>query len=114
MALNNNLRSSTTPSLIGINQLINRLFDPSLLTGGATSTSFPNLLTTNWIPTVDIKNEANQFTIHADVPGVETKDIEVSVEAGNTLIIKGRKETSTERRTNNFLRVERTSWLILS
>ena len=34
----------------------------------------------DWVPAVDIKEEDKQFVLHADLPGVDAKDIEVSLE----------------------------------
>jgi len=113
MASTNNLPTSSS-GLMDVNQLIRQLFEPI---GGfnytglekGTGGSLTKMLTTNWIPNVDVKNETNLYTIHVDVPGVTNQNIEVSVANGNTLIIKGRKETQTEKKSNNYVRVERAS-----
>ena len=60
----------------------------------------------DWTPAVDIKEEASRFLIHADIPGVQADDIEVSMDKG-VLTIKGeRKHESTESK-EGFKRVER-------
>jgi HSP20 family protein len=66
-----------------------------------------------WVPSVDIKEEAERFVIHADVPGVDPKDIEISMEDG-VLSLSGERKSETreqeagwkrqERRTGRFLR----------
>ncbi|SFD55028.1 heat shock protein Hsp20 [Thiohalospira halophila DSM 15071] len=54
------------------------------------------LVASDWVPAVDIRDEANQWLIHADIPGVKPEDIEVGMENG-VLTIKGeRKEEKTE------------------
>src|ERR1041384_6271527 len=67
----------------------------------------------DWIPSVDIKEEAERFVIHADVPGVDPKDIEVSMEDGVLTPAAERKSEPrteqdgwkrTERLTGRFLR----------
>lgn len=67
----------------------------------------------DWTPAVDIKEEAERFVIHADVPGVDPKDIEISMEDGVLSLSGERKSavaseqdgyTRTERRTGRFLR----------
>jgi HSP20 family protein len=67
----------------------------------------------DWVPSVDIKEEAERFVIHADVPGVDPKDIEISMEDGVLTLSGERKSeardqqdgwTRTERRTGRFLR----------
>jgi HSP20 family protein len=60
----------------------------------------------DWTPAVDIKEEADRYLLHADIPGVKAADIEVSMDKG-VLTIKGeRKHESTESK-EGFKRVER-------
>jgi HSP20 family protein len=60
----------------------------------------------DWTPAVDIKEEADRYLLHADIPGVKADDIEVSMDKG-VLTIKGeRKHESTESK-EGFKRVER-------
>lgn len=106
MATLNNLPTAGA-SLMDVNQLIRQLFEPMTTGTGKGATGLTQMLTTNWIPAVDVKNEPNQYIIHADVPGINSQNIEVSVTNGNTLIIKGKKETHSEKKTNNYVRVER-------
>lgn len=63
--------------------------------------------TSAWIPLVDIKEEADKFVIHADIPGVDPKDIDITMEKG-ILTIKGERETAKEDERQNYKRVERT------
>jgi HSP20 family protein len=107
----NNLPNAS--GLMDMNQLLRQLFEPMggfpALGHGKGATGLGRLLNANWYPTVDIRHEANQYVIHADVPGVTSKDIEVSVANGNTLIIKGKKETQSEKKSNNYVRIERSA-----
>jgi len=64
------------------------------------------LVTSNWMPTVDIEEEPDRFLLRADVPGVETKDVEVTVESG-VLSIKGERRFPTTEEQSTFKRVER-------
>jgi len=60
----------------------------------------------DWTPAVDIKEEADRYLLHADIPGVKADDIEVSMDKG-VLTIKGeRKHESTESK-EGYKRVER-------
>lgn len=61
-----------------------------------------------WSPAVDISEDENNFTIHADLPGVKSEDIEVTAENG-VLTIKGERESHKEENKENFRRVERFS-----
>ncbi len=51
--------------------------------------------TAEWAPAVDIKEEADKFVIHADIPGVKPEEIDISMEDG-VLTIKGEKEIGSE------------------
>ncbi len=62
----------------------------------------------SWTPKVDIKEQANEFVLYADIPGVDPKEIEIGME-GNTLIVKGEKKAFKEDKDNNFYRLERVS-----
>lgn len=64
------------------------------------------IATSQWLPSVDIKENEKQFTITADIPGVEPKDIDVSMENG-MLTIKGERKTEKKDEENGYRRVER-------
>jgi HSP20 family protein len=64
--------------------------------------------TSEWLPPVDIKEEASGFVIHADVPGVDPKAIEVTLEQG-VLTIRGERKTETREQNDGLRRVERVS-----
>ncbi|MGH8292171.1 MAG: Hsp20/alpha crystallin family protein [Gammaproteobacteria bacterium] len=89
-----------------VNQLhgeINRLFDR----GYADQDRESGLTASDWIPAVDIKEEDNRFLIHADVPGVDPKDIEITMEDG-ILTLKGERKSETREERDGYHRVERT------
>ncbi|MFW0072585.1 MAG: Hsp20/alpha crystallin family protein [Coxiella-like endosymbiont] len=92
-------------SLLGhLQQDINRLFEPF---GWATESELWDTFPSEWSPSIDIKDKGSHYLICADVPGVDPKEIEVSME-NNVLTIKGEKETKAEEKDENYLRVERT------
>jgi HSP20 family protein len=62
----------------------------------------------DWAPPADIREEEKQFVIHADLPGVEPKNIDVSLEKG-VLTIRGRRDLESRDEKNGFRRVERVS-----
>jgi HSP20 family protein len=57
-------------------------------------------------PQLNIVENKNAYTITVDVPGVEEKDIELTVQEG-TLTIRGEKQTEKEDQDNQYHRVER-------
>lgn len=65
--------------------------------------------TPRWVPSVDIKEDENAYLVVADVPGVEPKDIDISLEDG-VLTVKGERKlesegyTRTERSHGSFTR----------
>ena len=67
-----------------------------------------NVAVSQWRPAVDIKEEENQYTILADIPGVDPKDIDITMENG-VLSIKGEKHDEHVEESNGFKRVERSS-----
>jgi len=65
-----------------------------------------SVVTSQWTPRVDIKEEDRRFVIFADIPGVEPADIEVSMDKG-VLTIKGERKSETQEHNGNMTRVER-------
>ena len=65
-----------------------------------------NIVTSHWMPSVDIKEEDDKFLIYADIPGVDPKDIDVSMENG-ILTIKGERETESKEEREGYKRTER-------
>jgi len=58
-----------------------------------------------WLPPVDIHEEANQFALHVDLPGVDPKAVEVTAEQG-VLTIRGKREDARSE-SREARRVER-------
>lgn len=89
-----------------LNQLhseIDQLFTPQRRRLGEDNA---NVATSDWAPAVDIKEEADRFVIHADIPGVDPKDIDVHMENG-ILTIKGERQSETKEEREGYKRVER-------
>ncbi len=76
------------------------------LFGEPNDTDQSNVVTSQWTPRVDIKEETNRFVILADVPGVDPKNIEVHMEKG-ILTIKGERQSEAKEESERFTRVER-------
>lgn len=58
-----------------------------------------------WMPTVDVLEEEDSVTVRAELPGVEEKDIKLSVD-GDTLLIEGEKRSEHEEKKANYYRAE--------
>ena len=65
-----------------------------------------NVVTSGWMPSVDIQETDEQFTLIADIPGVAPKDIDVTMDNG-VLSIKGERDSENVQEENGFRRVER-------
>ena len=65
-----------------------------------------NVVTSQWTPRVDVKEEDKRFVILADIPGVDPKDIEVSMDKG-ILTIRGERKSETKEQNGKLTRVER-------
>ena len=59
-----------------------------------------------WLPQVDIREEADRFVIHADLPGVDPQDIEVQMDKG-VLSIQGERKAGAAVEGAHYTRVER-------
>jgi HSP20 family protein len=96
--------------------LFNRLHRQLDQTFNATATTVAsaNRPGVSWIPRVDVYEEPERFVVLADVPGVESKDINITAENG-VLTIRGERHSEQkasdkngseriERLTGTFLR----------
>ena len=92
------------PSQDPIRQLLDRVFEGSFLPSGSGEDS--NVVTAQWIPHVDIREEPTRFVLLADVPGVEPGDIEVQMDKG-MLAIKGERLIDNRTEGSTFSRIER-------
>src|SRR5262249_16462289 len=57
-------------------------------------------------PTLDVAETEGEIGVKAELPGVDSKDLNVSV-AGDVLTISGEKKTTSEQKGENFHRTER-------
>jgi HSP20 family protein len=67
-------------------------------------------VTADWIPSVDINEFDDKFQLYIDVPGVDPKDVEITLESG-VLTIAGERFMQAEKETENLVhrRTERGS-----
>ena len=82
-----------------ITQVFNRFF-------GQEDTDASAVVTAQWVPPVDIKEEADRFVIFADLPGIDPQDVEVLMDKG-ILSIKGERVNTAGEATDRFSRIER-------
>ena len=75
---------------------INRLFS-------GYSSSDSSGVTADWIPSVDINEYDEKFQLFVDVPGVDPKDVEITLESG-VLTITGERFAQAEKAEENVVR----------
>jgi HSP20 family protein len=61
-----------------------------------------------WSPLVDISETKDNFVVKAELPGLEAKDVNVSI-SGDMLTVKGEKKTEEEEKDEHYHRIERYS-----
>ncbi|MGA3136885.1 MAG: Hsp20/alpha crystallin family protein [Terracidiphilus sp.] len=64
------------------------------------------MTTASFVPAVDIYEDEKKVMLKLEVPGIEQKDLDVSVE-NNTLTVKGERKFEKEEKEENFHRIER-------
>jgi HSP20 family protein len=64
------------------------------------------VVTSQWTPRVDIKEEPSRFVIFADLPGIDPRDVEVLMDKG-ILTIKGERHSESSEQAERFSRIER-------
>lgn len=60
----------------------------------------------NFIPPVDIYEDAHQLVLKLEVPGIKQEDLDVRIE-NQTLTIKGERKFDKDEKEENFHRLER-------
>jgi len=79
------------------------LFGDTLAKSGQRDVS---VLEQAWAPAIDVQESESGFTVKADLPGLEKKDIEVTLR-DNVLAIKGEKKEEFKEKHKGVLRSER-------
>lgn len=92
----------TRPLFSQLSDEMNRFWNNELSLFGRQGEALEGL----WQPDIDIELKKNKYEVRADIPGVDPKEIKVSMDNGN-LIIEGKRETHAEESRENFRRVER-------
>ena len=73
---------------------LRRVFDIEPAWRSASSFSFS-------VPAIDMSEDEKAYKISAELPGIDAKDIEVSV-SGDTLVLKGEKRQEKEEKDKNY------------
>jgi HSP20 family protein len=61
---------------------------------------------TQWAPSVDVSETPKEVIVKAELPGMDPKEIDVSVR-GDVLTLRGERKKEEEKKGENFHRIER-------
>ena len=84
---------------------LDQLFGESYTTPTPTATADRHVAPT-WTPSVDVHEETERFTVHADLPGIEAKDIRITADKG-VLTIRGARRIEKRESQHGYQRLER-------
>ena len=59
-----------------------------------------------WMPAIDVSETEKYIVVHAELPGMNAKDIDISL-IGRVLTIKGERKQEKEEKDKSYHRVER-------
>ncbi|MCE5303042.1 MAG: Hsp20/alpha crystallin family protein [Planctomycetaceae bacterium] len=90
-------RSNDLSPLVALRGEMDRLFD-TFLREPFQAIDWPSWGGSDkWSPAVDIAESDKEMTIQAELPGIDPKELDVSV-TGNQLVLSGEKRESSERK----------------
>ena len=64
-------------------------------------TALPRFVSEEWLPPVDISETKDKLLVRTELPGMDAKDINVTI-SGDMLIIKGEKKQEKERKDEHY------------
>lgn len=80
---------------------MDRLWDRFL-----SETPFSRVLREEWVPSMDVSETKDNFVVKAELPGLEAKDVNVTI-SGDLLTIKGEKKKEEEEKDEQSYCAER-------
>ena len=93
-----------SPPLMALRGEIDRLFE-SFVREPLGGIDWPFGSERGWSPTVDITENDEEFTVRAELPGLDPKELEVTI-SGRHLVLAGEKKESTEKQSKGFYHSE--------
>lgn len=79
---------------------INRVFDDFF------SLRPSSLFESSWIPNIDVDEDEKSINVHAELPGIDEKDLNVTIQ-NNMLVITGEKKEEKEKKNMSRIVSER-------
>jgi HSP20 family protein len=87
--------------LAGTRDRLNRLFGRDDFWGAEGVTTAGE-----WVPAVDVIENDNALTFKAELPGIDAKDVAVTID-NNVLTLKGERHIEKDEKKENYHRMER-------
>lgn len=97
------MNRDTFRELENMSDRLTRLFGGRSVPGGGPNES---MALADWAPFVDVMETEEEFQIRAELPGLEKKDVKLSMEGG-VLTISGHREQEKEEKGKRYHRIER-------
>ena len=97
------IKWSHLPTASSLQSEMNRMLD-RFFRGGDLSDL--EMETGAWMPPIDLAETEDKLTVKAEIPGIDPKEVEISVK-DNILHIKGEKKEEKEEKGKNYYRMER-------
>jgi HSP20 family protein len=88
--------------IVTLRERMNRMFEDIVTQKGEDK----DIVSSSWAPAVDIYETEGELVLQAEIPGIDEKDIEISIE-DNTLTLKGERKFEKETKEENYHRIER-------
>ena len=90
--------------IVSLRHEMDRLFD-SFLREPFAAMDWPLWGSDKWSPAVDVAEDDKELTVRAELPGIDPKDLDVSV-TGNQIVISGEKRESSETKEKGVYQSE--------
>jgi HSP20 family protein len=90
--------------MLALRTEMDRLFD-SFVREPFGALDWPLWGSDKWSPAVDVAENDKELTVRAELPGIDPKELEVTM-TGNQLVLSGEKKESSERQEKDFYHSE--------
>jgi HSP20 family protein len=87
-----------------LRQEMDRLFD-TFLRDPFAEMDFPWMKRSQFVPAVDVSEQDDEVCVRAEIPGIDPKDLDVSI-TGNQLVLSGEKKESKETKEKGYFHSE--------
>ncbi|MCE9629914.1 MAG: Hsp20/alpha crystallin family protein [Planctomycetia bacterium] len=89
------MESGSLTTLADFRNEMNRLFEGFFSRTSPASPWFETVETGQWLPAIDMSESEKQIHVRAELPGIDPKDVDVSV-SEDRLVISGEKKSEKE------------------